>query len=205
MKTLLLLAITVILSSCGSLFKITSYSMSLVSVESPEDSKVKYGETKIVTSVSDTGISKYTYQDDYISIIWYFGHKQLNFAITNKTGYSIKLPWDEMVYVDEDGQSMRVIHSGVKYIDRNSPQAPSIVAKNATFDDILVPADNIYYVSGKYGGWEEKDLFPSYSNQEAADESSILGKTVRVVFPIIIQDITNEYIFEFKIDSVTVK
>lgn len=205
-KSVLLVFATLLLSSCGSLFKVTSYSTSLVSVESPENAKEKYGETKIVTNTSDDGISKYTYEDDYINIMWYIGSKQLNFVLTNKSGFSIKLPWDEMAYVNEKGQSMRVIHSGVKLVDKNAPQAQSIVAKNATLDDILIPSDNIYYVSGKYGGWNEKYLFPSsYSTQEEANNSPALGKTVRVVFPIIIQDVTNEYVFEFKVDSVTVK
>ncbi len=204
MKRFILLAIaTMILSSCG-LFKVTTYSTSLVSVESPANAKEKYGETKIVTT-SENDISKYTYEDDFISIVWYISRKQLNFVLTNKSGFSIKLPWDEMAYVNERGQSMRVIHQGVKLIDRNSSQAPTVVAKNASLDDLLIPSDNIYYVSGKYGGWEEKNLFPSYSSQEEANNSPALGKTVRVVFPIIIQDVTNEYIFEFSVDSVSVK
>lgn len=204
-KLVLLVFATLLLSSCGSLFKVTSYSTSLVSVESPENAKEKYGETKIVTNTSDDGISKYTYEDDYINIMWYIGYKQLNFVLTNKSGFSIKLPWDEMAYVNEKGQSMRVIHSGVKLVDKNAPQAQSIVAKNATLEDILMPSDNIYYVSGQYGGWNERSLFPTYSTQEDANNSPALGKTVRVVFPIIIQDVTNEYVFEFKVDSVTVK
>ena len=68
-KFFLLVIASLLLSSCGSLFKVTSYSTSLVSVESPENAKVKYGETKIVTNTSDDGISKYTYEDDYINII----------------------------------------------------------------------------------------------------------------------------------------
>lgn len=205
MKRFILLAIaSMILSSCGSLFKVTTYSTSLVSVESPANAKEQYGETKIVTT-SENDISKYTYEDDFISIVWYISRKQLNFVLTNKSGFSIKLPWDEMAYVNERGQSMRVIHQGIKLIDRNSPQAPTVVAKNASLDDLLIPSDNIYFVSGKYGGWEEKTLFPSYSSQEEANNSPALGKTVRVVFPIIIQDVTNEYIFEFSVDSVSVK
>ena len=59
------------LTSCGGLFKSTLYSTSLVSVESPADAKVKYGETKIVNTIGENGVSKYTYEDDYINIVWY--------------------------------------------------------------------------------------------------------------------------------------
>ncbi len=206
MKQLITAFITLLsLTSCGSLFMTTSYNTSLVSVESPADAKIKYGETKIVNTIGEDGISKYTYEDDYINIVWYIGRTQLNFFLTNKSGYSIKLPWDDMAYVDENGRTMRVIHSGIRLVDRNAAQAPSVVPKNATLDDILIPSENIYYVSGQYGGWQESPLFPKYLSQEEANNSPILGKTVRIIFPIIIQDVQNEYIFEFTVDSVVVK
>jgi hypothetical protein len=192
------------LTSCG-IFKITSYSTSLVSVESPANAKIKYGETKIINNTGEDGITKYSYEDDYINIVWYIGNTRLNFLLTNKSGYTIKLPWDDMAYVDEDGKTMRVIHSGIRLVDRNAAQAPSVVPKNATLNDILIPSENIYYVSGQYGGWQESPLFPKYSSQEEANNSPVLGKIVRVIFPIIIEDVQNEYVFEFSVDSVVVK
>jgi hypothetical protein len=183
----------------------TTYNTSLTSVESPANANLKYGETKIVSSKNDDGISKYTYEDDYIHIVWFIDSKQFNFVLTNKSGFSIKLPWDDMAYVNEYGKTMRVIHSGIKLIDRNAAQATSVVPKNATLEDILIPSDNIYFVSGQYGGWREKYLFPQYSTTEEANNSNIIGKKVRVTFPIIIQDIQNEYIFEFSINGAIVK
>ena len=195
------LLIMLSLTSCGSIFMSTSYNTSLVSVESPADAKIKYGETKIINTIGEDGISKYTYEDDFINIVWYIGKSKLNFFLTNKSGYSIKLPWDDMAYVDENGITMRVIHSGGRLIDRNATQAPSVVPKNATLEDILIPSENIYFSSG----WIEKSLFPSYNSQEAANKSPILGKTIRIIFPIIIQDVQNEYVFEFSIDGIVVK
>lgn len=186
------------------MFKATSYGVSLASVESPADSKVQFGETKIV-NVEEEGQSKYQYEDDFIKINWYVGNKQFYFDLTNKSGYSMKIPWDDITYVNEKGQTMRVMHSGVKYVDRNASQPASVLPKNASLSDILLPTDNVYFVSGQYGGWREKSLFPNYQDQESANASPVLGKTVRVVFPILIQDVTNEYIFEFSVDNVTVK
>ena len=108
-------------------------------------------------------------------------------------------------YVDENGRTMRVIHSGIKLIDRNSAQTSSVVPKNATIEDVLIPSEKIYYSSGEYsGGWHEGRLFPGYSSQEEANNSPVLGKIVRVIFPIIIEDVQNEYVFEFSVDSVVV-
>ena len=117
----------------------------------------------------------------------------------------MKLNWDDMAYVDEDGNTKRVMHSGVKYTDRNSSQPASILPKNASLSDVLLPTDNVYFVSGSYGGWRESSLFPRYSTNEEAQASPALGKKVRIIFPIVIQDVVNEYVFEFSVDSVKVQ
>ena len=187
-------------SSCGSLFKVTFYDVSLSAVESPADAKIKYGDTKIV-SFEEDGQSKYRYEDDYINISWYVGLKQFYFTLKNKSDYSLKIPWDDIVYVDVDGDTKRVMHSGVKYTDRNASQPASIVPKNASISDVLLPTDNVSYNSG----WIEGYLFPQYTKQEDAANSKVLGKNIRVTFPIIIQDVQNEYTFEFSINNATVK
>ena len=120
-KIILSLATAMLLTSCGSLFKVTTYDVSLASVESPANSKVKYGETKVV-KVEQEGLSKYQYEDDFIKIFWYVSSTQFNFDLTNKSGYTIKLNWDDMAYVDQNGSTKRVMHSGVKYTDRNNSQ-----------------------------------------------------------------------------------
>lgn len=198
----LLFAASVLFTSCGSLFKVTSYDVSLSAVESPADAKVKYGDTKIV-SFEEDGQSKYRYEDDYINISWYVGLKQFYFTLKNKSDYSLKIPWDDIVYVDVDGDTKRVMHSGVKYTDRNASQPASIVPKNASISDVLLPTDNVSYDSGI--GWTEGYLFPQYSKQEDASNSRVLGKNIRVTFPIIIQDVQNEYTFEFSINDATVE
>ena len=203
-KYLLLLVASIIAASCGNLFKVTSYDVSLSSVESPADSKIKFGETKIAT-FEEEGQSKYRYEDDYINISWFVGSKQFYFTLKNKSDYSLKIPWDDIVYVDQDGATQRIMHSGVKYTDRNSSQPASVVPKNASITDILLPTDNVYFVSGQYGGWKEKPLFPQYQSQEDATNSVVLGKKVRIIFPIILQDVQNEYTFEFTINGATVK
>lgn len=155
--------------------------------------------------VEQEGLSKYQYEDDFIKIFWYVSSTQFNFDLTNKSGYTIKLNWDDMAYVDQNGSTKRVMHSGVKYTDRNNSQPASTLPKNASLSDVLLPTDNVYFVSGQYGGWRERTLFQNYSTYEEAQTSPALGKTVRIIFPIMIQDVSNEYIFEFSVDSVTVK
>lgn len=128
-----------------------SYDIGLKEVERPADAKERYGKSKIIR-FKEEGKTKYSFKDGLIKIIWLPTASQFNFVLTNKTSHSIKINWDEAVYVDESGMSKRVIHSGVKYVDRSNPQPLTVVARGATISDMVFPSDNIYYVSGQYGG-----------------------------------------------------
>ena len=192
------------LSTCG-VFKnyIASYSVGLSSVESPADAKQQFGETKVVT-FNEGGVSKYRYEDDYINIVWYIGLKQFNFTLNNKSGHSLKINWDDISFVDTKGQVGRVMHSGVKYTERNNSQPATTVPKGASITDMLLPTDNVYYVSGQYGGWRENYLLPCvYKTPEEfnAGASSLVGKTMTIMMPIMIENVQNDYTFTFNIDK----
>ena len=199
-----LLCASFLFSSCGA-FKsyVASYSVGLSAVESPADAKQQFGETKVVT-FDEEGISKYRYEDDYIDIVWYVSSKQFNFTLKNKSGHTLKINWDDVSYVDTKGQVGRVMHSGVKYAERNSSQPATTVPKGASISDILLPTDNVYYVSGQYGGWRESYLIPCvYETPEAfnAGASGYVGKTMTVMMPIMIENVQNDYTFTFNIDK----
>ena len=201
---LALVAGAFIFTSCGALKSyVANYSVGLATVESPADAKQQFGETKVV-SFNEEGVSKYRYEDDYINIVWYVGLKQLNFTLKNKSGHTLKINWDDVSYVDVKGQVGRVMHSGVKYTDRNSSQPATTVPKGASISDILLPTENVYYVSGQYGGWREKYLIPCVYNDAAtrdAQASSYVGKTMTIMMPIMIENVQNDYTFTFNIDK----
>lgn len=183
------------------------YKVGLQNVERPENAKERYGESKIV-NFEEEGKTKYSYEDDMIKIVWLPLSTQFGFTLKNKTDHSIKIIWDEAVFVDPNGSSGRVMHAGVKYIDRNNPQPPTVIVKNASIDDMIVPTDNIYYVSGQYGGWRTKPMLPNRANtQEELNTltQQYIGKEVRVLLPLEIQGIVNEYIFTFKVEDFIAK
>ncbi len=201
---LLLVAASLLCTSCGMLKTYNaSYNVGLSSVESPKDARQQFGETKVV-SFKDGDVDKYRYEDDYINIVWYVGSKQFNFNLTNKSNHTLKINWDDISYVDPDGKVGRVMHSGVKYADRNSSQPASSIPRGASLSDILLPTENVYYVSGQYGGWRESSLIKtSYSTQEELDanKDKYNGKTMTILMPIIIENVQNDYTFVFNIES----
>mgnify|MGYP004444504313 CR=1 FL=1 len=201
---ILLVAGVCMLTSCGALKSyVANYSVGLASVESPADAKQQFGETKVV-NFKEEGVSKYRYEDDYIDIVWVVGAKQFNFTLKNKSGHTLKINWDDVSYVDIKGQVGRVMHAGVKYADRNSSQPATTVPKGASISDILLPTDNVYYISGQYGGWRENYLIPCvYQSQEALSTGApeLVGKSMTVMMPIMIENVQNDYTFTFNIDE----
>lgn len=186
---------------------VVTYNVSLKSVESPADAKVQFGETKI-TSLQDSTITKYSYEDDFIAITWYVDYRQFNFTLRNKSNHPIKINWDDISYVDYERQTSRVMHSGVKYNEKNSSQPSTMVPKGASLTDILLPTDNVYYMSGGYGGWQEKELIPRFiGKKDDADAfaSSYVGKTMVILMPIYIKNVQNDYVFIFNIDSYSLR
>lgn len=203
-KVYLLIVGALILTACFPIrFTTTTYDVGLKNVEVPTNAKQQFSESMVKTS-SEDGVNKYTFEDEMIAITWYASSSQFNFTLRNKTNHSIKIPWDEVAYINPAGESMRCIHSGIKLIDRNNSQAPTIVAKNSILTDILIPANHIYYISGQYGGWQEKKLFGEYETQEAAKQSGMIGVKVSILLPIIIENITNEYTFQFELKDIIV-
>lgn len=206
LKMLCLLTGVFLFTACGT-FKsyVASYSISLSEVESPADSKQQFGETKVV-SFNEEGINKYRYEDDYIDIIWYVGLKEFNFTLKNKSGYTLKINWDDVSYVDVNGRVGRVMHTGVKYIDRNASQPSTTIPKGANLTDILLPTDNVYYISGQYGGWRESYLVSCiYKTPEAfnSEAPALVGKKLTIMMPIMIENVQNDYTFTFNIDKLT--
>ena len=197
-----LFSLLALLTSCGTTYQ-ARYAVGLNSVESPADAKQQFGETKVV-NFTEADLTKYRYEDDYIDIVWYVGTKQFNFTLKNKSNHTIKINWDDISYVDIRGNTGRVMHSGVKYIDRNASQPATSVPKGASLTDILLPVDNVYYVNGQYGGWREKLLIPAYYQSKEAMETeapTYVGKQMKILMPISIENVQNDYTFVFNIDE----
>jgi hypothetical protein len=152
-----------------------------------------------------------TFDDGKIRATFVVGAKQLEFTMMNLTTEPMKINWDEASLIIY-GESKRIMHKGVKYIDRNAPQAPTVIPGNASIDDLVAPTDNVYYKEGYYGtytsspgGWEQTDLFLSNDLNKEDTKKLILdskGQTFKFFLPIEQEDKKVNYTFEFQIADV---
>lgn len=199
---LTLLFTAVLLSGCGTMY-VASYDVGLDAVERPSDATQRYGPPEI-TRADSAGVAKYQFSDSLITVTWLVLPQKIGFILENKADHSIKIIWDEAAFVDPNGLSMRVMHAGVSYADRNSPQPPTVVAKGGRISDVVHPTD---YVDFIYGNWREMPIFAPYSAMtiEALEPArDHVGKTIQILLPIEIEGVTNEYTFTFKVNDVKV-
>lgn len=172
------------------------YATALVKVEKPEDSSDRYSEVK---SITDAGVDKYSFNDSIINIVIFGTPEQFNFVLQNVAPHSLKIIWNEAAFVGLDGATSKIMHTGVKYSQREGDQPATTVIKGAKIDDLACPTSNVYYDEGTrigystYGnGWKTRSMLPSeYKGKEAGE--------IRLMLPIQIKDVVNEYTFVFKV------
>lgn len=144
-----------------------------------------------------------SYQDSIIQIKWTYTSTAFEFTLLNKTNKSLKVNWEESAYIDENGESNRVFHKGIKFEDRSQAQPTTVVIRGSVLSDLVAPVDKVHYASGQYGGWYTRPLFEvnSWTTSGAkAMEDKIRGKTVSILLPIVYEGRTREFIFNFKIN-----
>jgi hypothetical protein len=152
------------------------------------------------------------FDDGKINVFFIVGGKDVNFTLRNLTSDPMKINWDEASLIIY-GQSKRVMHNGVKFIDRSAPQAPTVIPGGSSIDDLVLPTDNVYYREGYYetytsspGGWEQRDLFLTRDMNKEDTKQLILnskGQTFKFFLPIEQNGKKMNYTFEFQVTDVS--
>lgn len=166
------------------------YISTLIKVEKPADESVRYGETKVEEV---EGITKYRYIDDFIDILIFGNSEQFSFFLKNVSQNSLKLVWNEAVFVDFNGTTSKVMHVGTKYSEKDGEQPSTTIIKGANIEDVAVPTCNIRY-SDILKKWMTDSMYPNTPATSPGD--------LKLMLPIQVKDVINEYIFIFRVDWV---
>lgn len=152
------------------------------------------------------------FNDGKIQAYFIIGDKQLDFTLKNLTNEPMKINWDEASLIINE-ESKRVMHKGVKFTDRNSPQAPTVIPGNSSIDDLVLPTDNVSYKQGYYstyysnpGSWQINDLLPTRDKNEEETKKLIInskGTILKFYLPIEHNNQKFNYTFQFLIADVT--
>ena len=138
------------------------------------------------------------FADDNLEIVFVISQEDMGFALRNASDEPIRINWDEISYVDPTGGSHRIMHQGIKYSERENPQAPTTVPPGARIEDTLQPTDMVRFVrAGSSSEWREDALFPG---GEAAFRAE--GQEFSVFMPLLIGGETVNYNFRFRVSDV---
>ena len=188
---------------------VAKYDVSLIEVQRPADAQAGFGDIK--TSQIDTVKGRlFQAEDQLLRIIWNGPDVQLGFDLLNKADSPVKIVWDEAAYVDIGGQTHRVIHTGVKLADRNSPQPPSAIPSKGRLNDMVYPSDNVSYSNSSYsGGWSQMPMFPCMPGMVCPEHFRKLaaahhGMDYRVLLPIEVGKERYPYTFIFRVNKAEV-
>ena len=172
---------------------------------------------KVDVSTKENGLieNASVFKTKEVEFSWEPSQNSFVFSLANNTDKTLKIVWDNVVFIDSLGESHKVIHSGVKLVDRNSSQPPTLVVKGSHVRDSIQPADYIHWHKGYTslpGQWEEKSILPdsiygSNSDRAFFQElvSTQIGKKLKVMVTLEFLENVKEYLFEFEIKSANVK
>jgi hypothetical protein len=162
----------------------------LKTVNRPATTTAKYGEGTIS--------GKCIFEDALISLSCIPNDgRTFDIILKNKGDSSIKLKWDDGSIVDADGVAHQISHSTVKIIDIGKSQPTTTIPKASSFTESVFPADKVSYdsVLGYY-------IVPMVPIGDAEARKGYIGKNIRLILPIEIEGITNEYTFVFELGAV---
>lgn len=138
-----------------------------------------------------------SFSDTSVSFTFSVSKQEFGFLLKNNTDQPIEIDWNRVAFVDVTGESHKVIHSGVKFIERSQPLVATTIPPSAKIEDIVFPSDYVYFREGQHGGWSEYPLFPD--GEKAAPYK---GQTFTVFMPMKINGVVKNYSFKFKITDV---
>lgn len=117
---------------------------------------------------------------------------QLSFKLINKSTSPIELDWDRAAFVDMGGATHRVFHKGIRLMERDRAQPPTVIPAGASLADFAHPVDYVEYANGK---WETHDLLPLLKILTEKDRYQ--GKSIKFLLPLTIGSVKKSYEFVF--------
>jgi hypothetical protein len=124
-------------------------------------------------------------------------------SIRNKTAAPISVNWNMISYIDASGDAHKVIHSGIRLVDMEAPQTPTLIPPAARINETLFPIEYIQPGSRGFACWVQC-IWPDVGDV-SKDESNLKkleGSGFSVFMPLEIGGKTKNYSFVFKIVSV---
>jgi hypothetical protein len=202
-RMFLVLTAAVLLAGCSGYR--ASYDIGLVKAVRSEAAEAQYGMHDII-KVEENGPDQSFFEDGLVKIVWTPTAEEIAFELANRTSKPIKIKWEEAKFIDDSGSSRRIIHSAVDYAKADNLQEETVVEGNASLQDAIFPADNVFYSDLR---WQRKPFFQTFAMSRKVenfeeDVQKNIGKSFEVSLPLEVDGVVHVYSFSFQVMNVEV-
>lgn len=150
-------------------------------------------EIMFSTGTWQDGSTYYRYKDPLLQLDGRLTNTRFAFTLKNNSADTLHIDWASAFYIDQHGDSLRVIHDSIDFATRYAPQPPTAVAPGTQREDFMLPIANIQDDPTNYSLWKILYLF--------YDKEQNIGQKVAFVLPVIYRDTTRDYHFYFTVDT----
>jgi hypothetical protein len=150
---------------------------------------------------------KYNIQPSQISdpqfeIVSAFSPAGIVFELRNKSADFIEVAWDQSVYIDECGNSSRLIRGSLALDEKDRAQPNAVVPPGAKLQETIFP---LSHIESKGGKWKQQPLLTEevlYEDGSSAPKTpapDLTGKELRLYLRLLIGDLKRNVPITFKI------
>ena len=137
------------------------------------------------------------FQDKVVSFSLIVEDRQFHLNLANLTSSELNILWDRAEYTDVKNRQHRLMHSGIRYQDRNNPLPSQGVPPHGSVQEAVMPTSSVVY-SQQTKAYENLQLFP-LDSETAAD---LKGKIFYLFIPMGIDRQIFPYNFKIEIADV---
>jgi hypothetical protein len=137
------------------------------------------------------------FQDKVVSVLLIVEDRQFHLTVVNLTSSELKILWDGAAYTDVKNRQHRLMHSGIRYQDRNSSLPSQPVPPHGSVQEAVMPTSSVVY-SPQTKTYENLPLFPLDSESAAG----LKGKIFYLYIPVRIDRQIFPYNFKIEIADV---
>jgi len=137
------------------------------------------------------------FQDKHISVSFAVGEQGFEMQFENMSSHDAKILWDRAEYTSVKGQKQRLMHTGVRFPDRNNPIPDQFVLSRSSVQETLFPIGNVYMLPQKKG-YDIRPLIPRDNDAVGG----LKGKSVNLFIPVEINRQIIPYNFKIEVTDV---
>jgi hypothetical protein len=146
--------------------------------------------------ISPVASPELRFRDKNVSVSLDVGEHGFEMQFENLSPHDVKILWDRAEYTNASGQTQRLMHSGIRFPDRNNPIPDQFVLSRSSVQETVIPVSNVYVLPERKG-YDIRPLFPLESSVAAG----LKGKRVILFIPVEINRQIIPYNFTIEITN----